>query len=145
MEAEGVREGGRDGWRCWDGRGEAMGEGESKHKELKGHLTPPPLFSLFLLLLFLPPLLPNNEAGARMKCQRSVQRPVAPEQHCGATCPSAARCHSSQHTECLWCWRMTAVSTTAVQLPTRRHAAFMLQCLSAGIRENPLRSVTCHS
>lgn len=34
--------------RGWDGRGEAVGEGESKYKETKGHLSP--LYSLFLLL-----------------------------------------------------------------------------------------------
>lgn len=116
-----------------------MGEGESK--ELKGHLPPHAPLSISSSCSSSP----NNEAGAWLGCQRSVQWPVAPEQHCRATCPSIAHCHSSQNTECLWCWRTTAVSSSVVQLPTRWHAAFMLEFHSAGIQENPLRSVICHS
>lgn len=116
---------GRDGWRCWDGRGEAVGEGESKRKEPKGHLSP--LYSLFLLLLFLPASPLTMKAGAWVGCQRSAQWPVAPEQHRRATCPSIDRCHSSQNTECLWCWRTTAVLSTALQLATRRQAALVLE------------------
>lgn len=53
----GVREGGRDGWRCCDGRGEAVGEGEIQTQGNPRVITPPLNF-LIPLLLFLPP---NNE------------------------------------------------------------------------------------
>lgn len=70
---EGGGKGRGEGWMevlGWDGRGEAMGEGESKHNKPKGH---PPPFSLFLLLLFLPPSPLTMKAGAWIECQRSVQ------------------------------------------------------------------------
>lgn len=52
------------------------GEGESKHKEPQGHLSP--FYSLFLLLLFLPPSPLTMKLGAWMGCQGSTQWPVGP-------------------------------------------------------------------
>lgn len=100
-----------------------MGEGESKYEETKGQH--PPTHTL------LPPL--TMKAGAWTRCQRSVQWPVAAGRHCRATCPSIAQCHSSQHTESLWCRR-----------PPRCWCGFLLRCCS-GFTLLSVRQVHCGS